>query len=128
MKKTVRILAVFMIIAMLSLTLVACAKTISGKWVAEGDFMGFAGSKTVLEFSGKNVKRTVTTSTILTGESTTTEEGTYEIMEDNNNPDNFVIVFTFDGKRTDPVPFSEGKNADGEKIITIGGVDFKQAK
>ena len=49
-------------------------------------------------------------------------------MEDNKNPDNLVIVFTFDGKRADPVSFSEGKNADGEKIITIGGVDFKQSK
>ena len=128
MKKTIRILAVFMIIAMLSLTLVACAKTLNGKWVAEGDLWGIAGAKTVLEFSGKNVTRTITTNNILTGESTTTEEGTYEIMEDNKNPNKFVIVFTFDGKRADPVSFSEGKNADGEKIITIGGVDFKQSK
>ncbi|MBO5714927.1 MAG: hypothetical protein J6S23_00855 [Clostridia bacterium] len=128
MKKTVKILAVVMILAMISVMFVGCSKILSGKYVAEGDFMGLAGSKTVLEFSGKNVTRTVTTSNILTGESTKTSKGTYEIMKDNDNPDALIIAFEFEGEDRYTKSFSEGKNADGEKVITIGGIDFKQSK
>jgi hypothetical protein len=128
MKKTIRILSVFMIIAILSVAFVGCSKKLSGKWVSEGNFMGFAGSKTVLEFSGNKVTRTITTSNFITGESTTTATGTYEIMEDNDDPDKLVIAFEFEGEDRYTASFSEGKNADGEKIITIGGIDFKQEK
>ena len=128
MKQTIRILAVFMIIAMLSVSLVACSKRLSGKWVAEGDFMGIVGSKTVLEFSGQKVTKTTTSSNFITGESSTTVEGTYEIMEDNDNPDKLVIAFEFEGQDRYTASFSEGENADGERIITIGGIDFKQSK
>ena len=128
MKKTIKLLSVFMIIAMITVSLSSCSKMLSGKWVSEGDFMGLAGSKTVLEFSGNKVTKTVTTSTIITGESTKISSGTYEILEDNKNPDALVIAFEFDGEDRYVVSFSEGENADGEKIITIGGVDFKKAK
>ena len=128
MKKTLRILAIFMIITMLSIPLVGCSKRISGKWVTEGNFMGLAGSKTVLEFSGKNVTKTTTTSNILTGESSKTVRGTYEILKDNENPDKLVIAFEFEGSDRYVASFSRGENADGEKIITIDGIDFKQTK
>ena len=128
MKKTVRILAVLMAIAMLSVLFVGCSKKISGKWVSEGNFMGLAGAKTVLEFSGKNVTKTVTTSNFLTGDSTTTSKGTYENTKDNDNPDAYIIIFDFEGENRYETTFSEGKNADGDKIITIGGVDFTKSK
>lgn len=128
MKKTIKILAVVMIIAMLSVVIVGCSKKLSGKWVSDPSGLGeVASSKTVYEFSGKKVTMTVT-STFMGKDSTETLEGTYEIMEDNDNPDKLVIAFEFEGKDRYTVSFSEGKNADGDKIITIGGVDFKQSK
>lgn len=128
MKKTIKILAVVMIIAMLSVVIVGCSKKLSGKWVSDSAGFGeLASSKTVYEFSGKKVTMTVT-STLVGKDSTETLEGTYEIMEDNDNPDKLVIAFEFEGKDRYTVSFSEGKNADGDKIITIGGVDFKQSK
>ena len=128
MKKTIRILAVVMIIAMLSVTFVGCSKMLSGKWVSEGSGLGeLASAKTVYEFFGSKVTKTVTT-TLMGNDSTETFEGKYEILKDNNNPDKLVIAFEFEGKDRYTLSFSEGKNADGEKIITIGGIDFKQSK
>ena len=128
MKKTIKLLAVVMVVAMLALALVSCAKTLNGKYTSESGLGDLAGSRTVYEFTGNKVTMTVTTSTILTGESTTIKTGTYEIMEDNDDPSKLVIAFEFEGEDRYTRSFSEGENVDGEKIITIGGIDYKQTK
>ena len=114
MKKTVRILAVFMIIAMLTLTLASCGKTLSGKY--KGSFLGF---ETTFEFKGNKV-----TKTSGIGGYTKSVEGTYEIVKSEENSEKYVIKFTF-GDETTTSSFSEG-TIDGEKIIIIDGMDFKK--
>ncbi len=126
MKKTIRLVAVLMIVAMLAVSLTSCSKMLSGKYVSETD-AGFIGESTeVYEFSGNKVTYTSTTD-MLGKESTTTKTGTYEIMEDNDDPEKLVIAFEFEGEDRYTRSFSEGENVDGEKIITIGGVDYKKA-
>lgn len=116
MKKTVRILAVFMMIAMLTLTLASCAKTLSGKYT--GSFLSI---ETTFEFDGKNVTKTTGI-----GSFAKTVEGTYEIVKSEEDSEKYVIKFTF-GDDTTTSSFSEGE-MDGEKIIKIDGFEFKKVK
>ena len=124
MKKTIRILAVFMVIAMLSVSLVSCSKMIIGKYSAN-----FFGVETTFEFGafGKVTKTTVIPKTIFTDEETVVKEGKYEIMEDNDDPSKLVIAFKFDGEERVTYSFSQGE-MDGEKIIKISGIEFKKVK
>ncbi len=128
MKKTIRLVAVLMIVAMLAVSLTSCSKMLSGKYVSESGIGDLVGARTVYEFKGNKVTMTITTSNIITGESTESKTGTYEIMEDNDDPDKLVIAFEFEGEDRYTRSFSEGENVDGEKIITIGGVDYKKSK
>ena len=128
MKKTIRLVAILMIVAMLAVSLTSCSKMLYGKYVAEGGLGDLAGAKTVYEFIGNKVTVTTTTNNFITGEKTTTKTGTYEIMEDNDDPSKLIIAFEFEGEDRYTRSFSEGENVDGEKIITIGGVDYKKAE
>ena len=124
MKKTIRILAVFMVIAMLSVSLVSCSKMITGKYRAN-----FFGVETTFEFGafGKVTKTTVIPKTIFTDEETVVKEGKYEIMEDNDDPSKLVIAFEFEGEERVTYSFSQGE-MDGEKIIKISNIEFKKVK
>ncbi len=124
MKKTIRILAAFMIIAILSVTFVACSKTVSGKYSAN-----FFGVETTYEFKmfGKVIKTTVVPDTPFTDGETVVKEGKYEILEDNDDPDKLIIAFEFEGEDRVTYSFSQGE-MDGEKIIKISGVEFKKVK
>ncbi len=124
MKKTVKILAVFMIISMLSVSLVSCSKMVTGKYSAT-----FLGVETTFEFGvfGSVTKTTVIPKTIFTDEETVVKEGKYEIMEDNEDPKKLVIAFEFEDEERVTYSFSQGE-IDGEKIIIIAGVEFSKVK
>ena len=98
MKKSIRILALVMVIAMGMMALASCdlfGKTVKGTYEAEYD--GLFGSKytTTYEFSGKNVTITQK-STGITGEvDTDTFEATYEIKEFDDG--SMEITFDVDG-------------------------------
>ena len=124
MKKTIRILSAVMVIAMLALTLVACGKTLNGKYSSEVDW-GIVKGEVTYEFKGKNV--TMTTVTGIVGfEKTDVQEGTYEITKSAEDSSKLVIKFTF-GDNTTTYSFSEG-TVDGEKVIIINGTNFKRSK
>ena len=124
MKKIVKILAVFMIISMLSVSLVSCSKMVTGKYSAT-----FLGVETTFEFGvlGSVTKTTVIPKTIFTDEETVVKKGKYEIMEDNENPEKLVIAFEFEDEERVTYSFSQGA-IDGEKIIIIAGVEFSKVK
>ena len=127
MKKTVRIIAVLMMVAMLSLALVSCGKTLNGKYTAEANW-GLGQTTYTYEFTmGGKVTRTTTTDTLFGSPETKTAEGKYEIMEDNDNPDKYVIAFEFPEEERATYSYSEG-NIDGEKVIIINGTTFTQVK
>lgn len=128
MKKTIRLVAVLMIVAMLAVSLTSCSKMLSGKYVAEIEVPFLGESTVVYEFSGNKVTYTATSKGTFGTEKTETKTGTYEIMEDNDDPSKLVIAFEFEGEDRYTRSFSEGENVDGEKIITIGGIDYKKSK
>lgn len=128
MKKTIRLVAVLMIVAMLAVSLTSCSKMLSGKYVAEIEIPFLGESTVVYEFIGNKVTYTATSKGTFGTEKTETKTGTYEIMEDNDDPSKLVIAFEFEGEDRYTRSFSEGENVDGEKIITIGGIDYKQTK
>lgn len=124
MKKTIKLVAVVMVIAMLALSLVACAKTLNGKYTSEVDWVWVKGQVTY-EFKGNDV--TMTTTTGIAGfEKDDTKTGTYEIVESEENADKLVIKFTF-GDDTTTYSYSEGE-LDGAKIIIINGTTFTKVK
>lgn len=128
MKKTIRLVAVLMIVAMLAVSLTSCSKMLNGKYVAEMEIPFLGESTVVYEFTGNKVTYTATSKGAFGSEKTETKTGTYEIMEDNDDPSKLVIAFEFEGEDRYTRSFSEGENVDGEKIITIGGVDYKKSK
>lgn len=129
MKKSIKIIAVVMIVTMLALSLVSCGKTISGTYTGELSLGGLAGAKAAYEFKGSNVNLTVTTS-LLGMSSSETFEGKYEIAE--NDDGKLEITFTFEGDGSSTYngtfSFEEGKDADGNKTISIGGATYTKSK
>lgn len=127
MKKTIKLVAVVMVIAMLALSLVACGKSISGKYSAEANW-GLGQTTYTYDFTmGGKVTRTTTTDTLFGNPETKTAEGKYEIMEDNENPDKYVIAFEFPEEDRVTYSYSEG-TIDGEKVIIINGTTFTKVK
>ena len=115
MKKTFRILALIMTMVILSLSVAGCSKFVTGKYVAN-----IGGIETSYEFSTHNK----VTRIIGAGGYSYTEEGTYEIIENEENTGELVIKFTFDGD-TEIYPFSQGKE-NGVKYIKIDGWKFEK--
>ncbi len=74
MKKSVKILAVVMVAAMLCLCLASCGKTLKGKYSAD-----VLGTGTTLDFDGKDVKIAITVT--LLGE-VASLDATYQIKDD----------------------------------------------
>lgn len=124
MKKTIKILAVIMIVAMLSVSLVACSKIITGKYSTE-----VLGTTITYEFGlfGNVTKTTYTPKTLLTDEQTTVVKGKYEILEDPENPDNLIIAFEFEGEERTTSSFVQGEEG-GVKYIKIDGFQFNAVK
>lgn len=127
MKKTIKLLAIVMVIAMLSISLVSCGKMLNGKFTAEVDW-GLYRASTTYEFNAfGGVTRTVVQKVISGDPETVVSEGKYEIMEDNENPDKLIIAFEFEGEDRVTYSYSEG-TIDGAKIIIINGTTFTKAE
>jgi len=115
MKKSVRILAVVMVIALLCVSMVACGKKLSGEYYF-GD-KEFTKSYTTYEFSGSKVEVTKTV-TLLGTKNSTTINGEYEIKDDE-------ITLSFetsdDDIKSGTFAFEETENG-----IKIGLVEYKK--
>ena len=121
MKKTLRLVAVLMIVAMLSISLVSCAKTLNGTYKNENSF-----GQTITYTFEKDTYVKKTTSNVFGAEITTTEEGTYEIINDPDNDGALLIVFTTvsgDSTIETKESFVEGKEGN-VRYIKIGGTQY----
>jgi hypothetical protein len=76
---------------------------------------------------GGKVTKTTVTDSLFGNPETVVTEGKYEIMEDNENPDKYVIAFEFENEERVTYSYSEG-NIDGEKVIIINGSTFTKVK
>ncbi len=92
MNKTMKWLAVAMVALMLCMTLVGCAKTLSGTYVAEGNLFGLASASTSYTFSGSKVTIAVKAGA-LGFETSNSFDGKYEIVEAEDGT--MDITFTF---------------------------------
>lgn len=117
MKKTIRIIALALVAVIVCVAFAACAKTISGEYMAELGDTALAGTKTTYKFSGNKVTIT-NVSGALGFEKTTTFEGKYEINDDK-------ITFTFEdddaSSYNQTVSFEETENG-----IKLGGIEYKK--
>lgn len=120
MKKTVRILAVVMAVLMVTLVLASCGKTLKGAYSAEVDVVVLKYTATY-EFSGKNVTVTKVVNPLIGDSKTSTIEGTYEIIE--NDDGSMDIKFEF---KTDDDHIKSGTFdfEEGEDYIKIGIVKY----
>ena len=121
MKKMTRFLAVFMVITILTITLVSCSTTITGKYSNN-----IGGIETTYEFglSGKVTRTTFIPGVISDGE-TVVKKGEYKIIE--NDDGSFEIVLTFDGEGSETSSFSQGE-VNGEKFVQIGIFKYTKVK
>ena len=122
MKKSIRIMAVVMALLMVTLVFASCGKTIKGTYEAEVDVVILKYTATY-EFSGKNVTVTKVVNPLLGESKTYTIEGTYEIIE--NDDDTMDIKFEF---KTDDDHIKSGTFdfEQGEDYIKIGIVKYNK--
>jgi|GEM_PF-867432 len=124
MKKTVKIIALTMVLVMAVVLLASCSKTLSGTYSGEIGFGSTIGAKATYKFSGGNV--TLTVSGSLLGTTASTEyKGTYTIEQKDDGTE--TITFNFDGEDTNyngTFDFSEGKTDDGKPTIKIGLITY----
>ena len=113
MKRSIRFIAIAMVLLMLCLSLASCGKTLSGKYTSDKGLFG----ETTYEFSGSKVEISYKS---LLG-TVTTVNGTYEIDDDkititldDGDDENKDLAGTFAFEETD----------DG---IKIGIVEYKKA-
>lgn len=121
MKKTLRIVALVLVLAMSVCVLASCGKKLSGEYAAGGDFAGtsytFKGSKVTIKYTVLGFEKTI--------------EGEYEITT--NDDDKEVIIFTFGDDAEDAdkyegeFAFAEGKEGDTE-YIKIGIAKYTKVK
>ncbi len=114
MKKTIKLLAMVMVILTLALSLVACSKMIIGKYANELTF-------TTYEFKGNKVIKTTEI-----GGYTKTIEGTYKIVDSEEEEGGLVIQLTFNDE-TESYPFAQGEE-NGVKYIKIGLFQYNEVK
>ena len=122
MKKTIKLLAVLMIIAMLSTSLVSCT-ILMGKYSAKLDLELIEATKTYEFGVLGTVKRTVVSEVLFGEPETVVTEGKYEILEDAENPEKLIIAFEFEGEERTTASFAQGTE-NGVKYIKIGGVQY----
>ncbi len=109
MKKTIKVLALVMVVVMLCCMLASCGNTLKGTYSAEALTI-----RTAYTFDGKNV--TIDAGAL--GFSKQVAEGTYEIKDDQ-------IIFTFgeDNEYTGTFSFEKG-----EDYIKIQGITYTLEK
>ena len=122
MKKSIRVLVVLMALLMVTVVFASCAKTIKGTYSAEVDIAILKYTATY-EFSGKNVTVTKVVNPLLGESKTYTIEGTYEIIE--NDDDTMDIKFEF---KTEDEHIKSGTFdfEQGEDYIKIGIVKYNK--
>ena len=122
MKKSIRILAVVMALLMVTLVFASCGKTIKGTYSAEVDVLVLKYTATY-EFSGKNVTVTKVVNPLIGESKTSTIEGKYEIIV--NDDDTMDIKFTFE---TEDEHITSGTFdfEEGEDYIKIGIVKYNK--
>ena len=122
MKKTIRLLSVIAIFAILSISLVSCT-ILTGKYSAKLDLGLYEATRTY-EFGVLGTVTRTTVSEVLFGEpETVVTEGKYEIIEDPENPEQLIIAFEFEGEERTTASFAQGTE-NGVKYIKIGGVQY----
>jgi hypothetical protein len=122
MKKSIRILAVVLALMMVTVVFASCAKTIKGTYSAEVDVVVLKYTATY-EFSGKNVTVTKVVNPLLGESKTYTIEGTYEIIE--NDDDTMDIKFEFKTE-DDHIKSGTFDFEQGEDYIKIGIVKYNK--
>ncbi len=122
MKKSIRILAVVLALMMVTFVFASCGKTIKGTYSAEVDIVITKYTATY-EFSGKNVTVTKVLNPLLGDTKTYTIEGTYEIIE--NDDDTMDIKFEF---KTEDEHIKSGTFdfEQGDDYIKIGIVKYNK--
>lgn len=124
MKKTIRIIAVLLLVAMACAMLASCSKILFGTYSGEAGLGSLAGAKLTYKFSGTGVKLIITTS-ILGSSSTSEYKGKYTIDKAEDGTEQITFTFEGDGSTySGTSSFSSGKNADGKSFIKIGGVEY----
>lgn len=122
MKKSMKFIAVAMVVLMLCMTLASCGKTLSGKYTAEVNYL-VGKYKVTYSFSGSKVE-VVKKSTLLGSSETKTIEGTYEIAEDEAG--DLTITFEFEAEddviKSNTYEFEELENGN----IKIGTVEYEK--
>ena len=118
MKKSIKIVAVAMVVLMLCLSLASCGKTLTGEYESDAGLFG----KTSYEFSGKTVKISYTS--IL---------GTVNSIEGEYSIDDDEITFTFED--VDEEKEEDAKKLDGtftfeegEDYIKIGNFKYEKVE
>ena len=124
MKNTIKIVSVVLLVCMLVLGLASCAKKLSGTYSAEVD-LGLVKFTANYEFSGSKVTVTKITNPIIGDSKTTTFEGEYEIIE--NDDETMDIKFTFETE-DDDIKSGTFDFEDGEDYIKIGIVKYNLKK
>lgn len=122
MKKSMKFIAVAMVVLMLCMTLASCGKTLSGKYTAEVNYL-VGKYKVTYSFSGSKVE-VVKKNTLLGSSETKTIEGTYEIAEDEAG--DLTITFEFETEddvvKSNTYEFEELENGN----IKIGTVEYEK--
>lgn len=116
MKKSIRILALIMVLALGMVMLASCAKTISGTYEGEVDAVILKYTATY-EFSGSKVTITKKTTTLLGTVDSVTFDGSYEIAE--NDDGTMEITFTLDNE-DEQIKSGTYTFEEGEDYIKIG--------
>ena len=123
MKKFVTVISLVLVAVMLCTMLVSCSKKLNGTYTAEASAFG-TGTKTTLEFSGSNVKLTITVM-VLGQEESESYEGAYEIVEEKDGK--MTINFSMDDEGEEST-IDGGTLEIGDDYIKIAGLRFEKQK
>ena len=125
MTKSVRIIALVLVLATFACVLASCGKTLSGTYVLTAtdiDLGDLGGTQTKVTFKG-NKMTTETTTKLFGKETTTTEEATYKIAKNDEGELEFIKTVTVDGKEVSSTyTFEELENGD----VKIGGFTYEK--
>ena len=120
MKKTIRVMALVLALTAVLFVFASCGKTLSGTYSAEFDIAVLKYTATY-EFKGSKVTATKVTNPLIGDSKTTTLEGTYEIIENDDGSMDIKLSFeTTDSEiKSGTFDFEEG-----EDYIKIGLVKY----
>jgi hypothetical protein len=124
MKKTIRIVALMLVLVMSVCALASCGKKLSGKYEGKLEVLGQSVSVTY-DFSGSKVDVTKVTNPIIGDSKTTTIEGEYEIIE--NADETMDIKFTFE-TADEEIKSGTFDFEEGEDYIKIAGIKYTLKK